>query len=112
MVLTGWVVLMTSWFAWWYPLIFRAPHNQKRASITLAVPTGAGLFLECVAIFIAFVCRSAGGVSWWRLAGTIIFGPPSATLSWASVRPLGRQVRINAGVYDDHQLVMTCPYAT
>ncbi len=45
MVFLSWVVLMVSWFAWGYPFLFRAPHNQKRASITAAGPTRAGLFL-------------------------------------------------------------------
>jgi len=55
--LITWIVLMSCWFAWGYPFIFRAPHNQKRPSITLAGPTRAGLVLECLAIFIAFACR-------------------------------------------------------
>jgi protein-S-isoprenylcysteine O-methyltransferase Ste14 len=109
----GWVVLMVSWFAWAYPFLFRAPHNQKRASITMAGPTRVGLFLECTAIFIAFSCRlpADGAHPWWRLVGTIVFGPIAGALSWASVRHLGRQFRITAGLYEDHELVMTGPYA-
>src|SRR3954454_12559651 len=101
MLFTGWVVLMTSWFAWAYPFVFRAPHNQKRPSITLAGPTRAGLFLECTAIFIAFVCRVPGeeALSWWRLAGTLVFGPIAGVLAWTSVKHLGRQFRVNAGLY-------------
>src|SRR5207302_8330701 len=57
MSLVGWAALLVCWFAWMYPFIFHAPHNQKRPSITLAAPTRAGLLLECLAIFIAFACR-------------------------------------------------------
>src|SRR4051812_49032043 len=111
--MVGWVVLMVSWFAWAYPFIFRAPHGQKRASITLAGPTRAGLFLECLAIFLAFACRVPwdDGPPWWRVAGTLAFGPVAAILAWSSVRHLGRQFRVNAGLYEDHELVTTGPYA-
>ena len=109
----GWAVLLTSWCVWWYPFLFRAPHNQKRSSITLAGPTRAGLFLECSAILIAFAFRvpAGGPLPWWRLAGTCVFGGIASALSWTSVRHLGRQFRVNAGLYEDHQLVTTGPYA-
>lgn len=113
MLLIGWIALMASWFAWLYPFVFRAPHNQKRPSITLATPTRAGLLLECIAIFMAFVCRlpadSPPGVV--RVAGSVILGVLSAVLSWTSVKHLGRQFRVNAGLYEDHQLVRSGPYA-
>jgi protein-S-isoprenylcysteine O-methyltransferase Ste14 len=111
-VIAGWAVLMASWFAWAYPFIFRAPHGQKRPSITLAGPTRAGLLLECAAILIAFTCREQSDTfPWWRLVGTAVFGPIAALLSWTSVRHLGRQFRVNAGLYEDHELVTTGPYA-
>ena len=61
MMMLGWIVLMVCWFAWAYPFIFRAPHNQKRPSITAVGPTRAGLLLESLAIFIAFACRLPAG---------------------------------------------------
>jgi protein-S-isoprenylcysteine O-methyltransferase Ste14 len=104
--------LTTSWIVWFYPFVFRAPHNQQRPSITLAGPTRAGLLLECSAIVIAFAYREqAGPPPWWRLAGTVVFGTVAALLSWTSVRHLGRQFRVNAGLYEDHELVTTGPYA-
>ena len=57
MAMLGWIVLLVSWCVWCYPFIFLAPHNQKRPSITAIGPTRAGLFLESLAIFIAFVWR-------------------------------------------------------
>jgi protein-S-isoprenylcysteine O-methyltransferase Ste14 len=110
-VLAGWVLLMVAWFAWWYPLIFRAPHNQKRPSVTRTGPTAIGLALECAGIFLAFVCRTSSAIAWWRLVGTAAFGAVGAALSWGAVQHLGRQFRINAGLYEDHVLVTTGPYA-
>lgn len=113
MLLLAWVSLMVCWFAWLYPFVFRAPHNQNRPNITLAGPTRAGLFLECLAIFLAFVCRVPVEEipSAYRFAGTLIFGPLAALLSWTAVQHLGRQFRVNAGLYEDHELVRSGPYA-
>ena len=40
---------------WAYPFLFRAPHIQKRESLTVAGPTRVGLLLEVTAIGLAFV---------------------------------------------------------
>jgi len=113
MVLLGWIVLAVSWVAWGYPFAFRAPHNQKRPSITALGPTRAGLFLESLGYFIAF----AGGLPYdvppaaWRIVAASLCGIVAAVLSWGAVRHLGRQFRIHAGLYEDHQLVTSGPYA-
>jgi protein-S-isoprenylcysteine O-methyltransferase Ste14 len=109
------IVLLACWLAWAYPFIFRAPHNQKRPSITLTGPTRAGLLLECLGIFIAFAFtfRVAPGPQpgTLRLIASVLLGAIAAILSWTAVTHLGRQFRVNAGLYEDHQLVRTGPYA-
>jgi protein-S-isoprenylcysteine O-methyltransferase Ste14 len=116
MRLLSWVELIelsVCWLAWAYPFIFRAPHVQKRESITVATPTRVGLFLECTAIFLAFAFRlppdHPPGI--WRVAASMICGPIAVVLAWTSVRHLGRQFRLHAGLYHDHALVKTGPYA-
>jgi protein-S-isoprenylcysteine O-methyltransferase Ste14 len=113
MPLACWVVIMVCWFAWVYPFLFRAPHFQKRPSIAAYKPTLAGLSLECLGIFVAFVFRlppdSPPGPL--RMAFSAIFAVLAAVLSWTSVHHLGPQFRIQAGLYDDHKLVRTGPYA-
>ena len=113
MTLIGWVALAVFWFAWGYPYLLRAPHNQRRPSITLSGPTRAGLLLECLAIFIAFACRLSPGDSPGiaRIVAASVLGPIAALLSWFSVKHLGKQFRVNAGLYEDHELVRTGPYA-
>jgi len=113
LLFTGWVFLMLSWLAWAYPFIFRAPHNQQRPSITVIGATRAGLALECLGIFIAFACRLSSGQTpaEWRILASIVTGPIAAVLSWSAVKHLGRQFRVHAGLYEDHQLVTTGPYA-
>lgn len=112
MQFAGWIVLVMSWFAWGYPFVFRAPHIQKRPSITAIGPSLAGLLLEVVAVAIAWWLRlppdhPPGLV---RLVGSLVFGLIAAVLSWTSVTHLGKQFRVNAGLYEDHELVRTGPY--
>src|SRR5262245_33848499 len=113
MPLISFVVLLVFWSVWLYPFLFRAPHNQKRPSITLATPTRLGLLFECAAIAMAFAIRlpSDSPPGPIRLAGGLILGILSAVLPWTSVTHLGRQFRVNAGLYEDHQLVQSGPYA-
>ncbi len=113
MRLLSYVELILFWFAWAYPFIFRAPHVQKRESITVVAPTRIGLLLECAAIFIAFVFRMPPGhpPGVWRIAASMICGAMAAGLGWTSVTHLGRQFRFHAGLYHDHALVKTGPYA-
>src|SRR5262249_12472921 len=97
----------------WYPFIFRAPHVQKRPSITLAGPTRVGLLLEGLAIFMAFLFHMPGnqhpGLA--RILLSMTIGPVAPLLAWTAVTHLGRQFRINAGLYEDHQLVQSGPYS-
>jgi protein-S-isoprenylcysteine O-methyltransferase Ste14 len=113
MRLLSYVELVVFWSAWAYPFIFRAPHVQKRESITVAGPTRVGLFLECLAIALAFLFRIPSGqpLETWRIAASLVCGPIAAGLGWTSVTHLGRQFRFHAGLYRDHALVRTGPYA-
>jgi len=107
------VELMVCWFGWVYPFIFRAPHGQKRASITASAATLFGIFLEVLGIFGAFVFRfpadSPPGAA--RVAASMVFGLAAVAVAWYSVKHLGRQFRVRAGLWEDHELVRTGPYA-
>jgi protein-S-isoprenylcysteine O-methyltransferase Ste14 len=113
MLLFSWIELLVWWCAWAYPFALRAPHRQKRASITVVGPTRLGLALECLAIAMALNIRlpadSPAGLP--RIVASMIFGPLGAILAWTSVTHLGKQFRVHAGLYVDHELVRTGPYA-
>ena len=60
----AWIELAVCWIAWFYPYLFRAPHSQKRKSVTVAAPTRVGLLLQAASAELAFfpapgtvVCR-------------------------------------------------------
>ena len=107
------VELLVLWIAWLYPFIFRAPHGQQRESITVPGPTRIGLLMETTAIFLAFLFHvpldSPPGML--QMAGTLVLGAVSSAFGWYSVIHLGKQFRVQAGLYADHELVRTGPYS-
>jgi protein-S-isoprenylcysteine O-methyltransferase Ste14 len=113
MQILGWIVLAVSWVAWAWPFLFRAPHNQKRPSITAIGPTRLGLLFEVGAIAMALNIRlpadSPPGAA--RVFPAAILGSVAVALAWKSVAHLGKQFRVHAGLYEDHELVRTGPYA-
>lgn len=113
MWLLAWIELILLWLAWFYPYVFRAPHGQKRQAITVLGATRIGLLLQSIAIFLAWNIRvpvsSPPGVS--QLAGALILGAASVAFFWRAIVHLGKQFRIHAGLYVDHELIRTGPYA-
>ncbi len=109
----AWIALIVCWVAWAYPFAFRAPHYQKRPSITRTAPTLIGLLLESSAILIAFTCRLPAGSDpgMARIAVGLLLGIAAPLLSWSAVQHLGRQFRVAAGLYEDHQLVRSGAYS-
>ncbi len=105
-----WEVIL-SWAVWIYIPIFRAPHNQKRDSITASRPTQVGLLFEMAAYCIATLVRQPSPPGAPRLIAAAIAAPLGVVVMWTAVAHLGKQFRINAGLYHDHELVRTGPYA-
>jgi protein-S-isoprenylcysteine O-methyltransferase Ste14 len=109
----AWLSVLFWWVAWFYPFIFHAPHFQKRPSITVPGPTRVGLFLELAAIFLAFLLQNrpgdAPGIA--QFVAAYLLGGLGVLLFWTSITHLGKQFRIHAGLYHDHELVRTGPYA-
>lgn len=108
----SWPLIAAAWIAWLYPLLFRAPHQQNRPSITLPGPTRAGLALQCAGIAMALLFRAPldTPVAAWRVIVGAALAAICTVMSWTSVTHLGRQFRITAGLYEDHLLVSTGPY--
>lgn len=105
------IELAVCWMAWAYPFAFRAPHVQKRESITVTGPTRFGLLLEAAAVFLALVRTTPLRTGPSALLLALAFGIVGAVLGWTAVTHLGKQFRVHAGLYVDHELVRTGPYA-
>ena len=112
MLSAGRIALGLCWLAWAWPFAFRVPHYQKRPSITAIAPTWAGLVLEVLAIALALAFRLPPGhpPGLPRILASMVAGLVAAALAWTSVKHLGKQFRVNAGLYEDHELVRTGPY--
>jgi protein-S-isoprenylcysteine O-methyltransferase Ste14 len=108
-----WALLAIGWAAYLYPYVFRAPHRQRRESITAVGPTRAGLLLETSAVFTAMLAprRSQREPGTVETVAALAMSGGCAVVAWQSVTHLGRQFRVHAGLYHDHQLVRTGPYA-
>lgn len=104
-------LITACWFAWFYPFLFRAPHIQRRKSITAAGPTRIGLLLEVTAIFVASMFHRDVPPGLALIAAALALTALCTVLGWQAVDHLGRQFRVTAGLYEDHELVRTGPYA-
>jgi protein-S-isoprenylcysteine O-methyltransferase Ste14 len=109
----AWIEILALWIIWWSAYLFRAPKVQKRESITVFGPTSLGLLLETAGIFVVWFAQAPGAprTGLLSLAAALVFGVVADVLMWTAVAHLGRQFRIYAGLYHDHQLVRTGPYA-
>jgi len=47
----------------------------------------------------------------WRAVAAMVPGPVAVVVMWQAVAHLGKQFRLRAGLYEDHELVRTGPYA-
>lgn len=105
----GSLVIATGILLWLYPFL-----PAKRGSGSLvAVDRRArwGLLLQIVAI--ALMLKSP---FWrmtqfsWRIAGAIAFLALASLLSWTATRALGSQLRFDAAIGIEHDLVQSGPY--
>jgi protein-S-isoprenylcysteine O-methyltransferase Ste14 len=104
--------LTLCWLVWCYIPIFRAPHGQSRPSIAVRGPTVVGVFFEMASYLVAVLLRApAAAIPWPRLLVSALAAPFGVAVMWTAVAHLGRQFRINAGLYHDHELVRTGPYS-
>jgi len=95
------IEILLCWVVWWYPFLFRAPHRQRRASITMVGPSRSGLLLETAGLLAALAFRVPfdAPLGTARAIAAMIPGPVAVVLGWTAVKHLGRQFRIQAGLY-------------
>lgn len=101
--------LIACWAAWVYPFAFRAQRVPNRRAAATDRRSMWGLALETTAVLLA----AFGGpvdLTPARIAAALVLAPAGAALAWWAVDHLGRQWRIQAGLWPDHRLVRTGPY--
>jgi protein-S-isoprenylcysteine O-methyltransferase Ste14 len=99
------------WVGFFTPFVLRAPHWQKRKSVVASKATAVGILFETAGITLAWIVRAPQRTTVPELAAGTAFGALGAALAWWSVKHLGRQFRVQAGLWEDHELVRSGPYA-
>ena len=101
------------WLLWLAPFFIFRPRNRPQAVQKKPVAR-VGIILQAIAFFLVFLHSPA---EWreptvpWRAALGLIPAIPGIVLAWQSIRILGRQWRVDAGLNADHQLIKTGPYS-
>jgi protein-S-isoprenylcysteine O-methyltransferase Ste14 len=106
------VELLAMWVLWLYPFLRKRFTGPKRASTVMAHSGNWGLALESAGIFFAWCWlpnTPLPGLA--RMIASMVLAPVAAVFGWLAVRHLGKQLRILAGLYADHELIRTGPYA-
>jgi len=106
------IELLVLWVAWLYPFLRKRFTGPKREADVMAHSANWGLALESAGIFCAWF--------WWphtplpdlaRMIASMVLAPVATVFAWLAVRHLGKQLRIFAGLYPDHELIRSGPYA-
>lgn len=106
------IELIAMWLVWLYPFLRKRFTGPKREASVMAHSADWGLALESAGIACAFIWlpnTSVPGAA--RAIASMILAPVATIFGWLAVRHLGKQLRILAGLYPDHELVRTGPYA-
>lgn len=108
----GGTELVAMWILWLYPFLRKRFTGPKRQSEVMAHSGDWGLALESVGIFCAWFWLPHTPVPGpGRVIASMVLAPAATLFGWLAVRHLGKQLRILAGLYADHELILTGPYA-
>jgi protein-S-isoprenylcysteine O-methyltransferase Ste14 len=100
------------WVVWLYPFLRKRFTGPKRKAEVMAHTADWGLALESAGILCAWLWlpnTPAPGPA--RAIASMVLAPVGTVFGWLAVRHLGKQLRILAGLYADHELIRTGPYA-
>ena len=105
----AYVVLAAGWVVWLTPFLVARRANEPAKVVDRRARWGILL----VVIGYALLWQAK---FWelplppWRLAISLCFLPLASIFSWTGTRALGRQLRFDAGLNSNHQLVTSGPY--
>ncbi len=96
--------------AWAVPFVLRIAQPGGRTHVVSSRRVHAGFWLQFAACAAAWIFRIPA-TSAPRIAVFAVLAPVAIALAWWSTRRLGPQFAVHAGLYADHELVRTGPYA-
>jgi len=101
--------LIACWILWVAPFLIHKVRESKRPAQLTVTASRWGIAIQTVAYFVAWYGKPSSRPLGVQFAG-ILFGALAVALSWTAIRNLGKQLRIHAGLYPDHELVRSGPY--
>lgn len=105
-------VMAVAWVLWLVPFFVNRAKGQGKAT-KMDPRARAGIFLIFCAFMIANTHRPGvwnAPMDTWRIAPALLCAGLAIILAWTSVRNLGKQWRVEAGLNDDHELVQSGAY--
>jgi protein-S-isoprenylcysteine O-methyltransferase Ste14 len=105
----GYAILAAGWLTWVLPFFLAKRSTGPAQELDRRARWGIALLAVAYSILWQnkFWERSLPG---WRVAISILFLLLASLLSWTGALALGRQLRLDAGLNSDHQLVTSGPY--
>ncbi|HUE04286.1 MAG TPA: isoprenylcysteine carboxylmethyltransferase family protein [Bryobacteraceae bacterium] len=104
--------LLVMWVLWLFPFLRKRFTGPKRQANVIAHRADWGLALETAGIFLAWLWLPNTPIPGpARAIASMVLAPIATVFGWLAVRHLGKQLRILAGLYADHELIRTGPYA-
>lgn len=101
--------VIVCWFLWFAPIVFRILRAPKRDVIATAGNWKWGMLLQAAGYGVLWIRTTPRNPSPLVIIA-MLAAPLSVLCVFLAVRHLGRQWRIKAGLYADHELVRTGPY--
>jgi protein-S-isoprenylcysteine O-methyltransferase Ste14 len=104
--------LLALWILWLLPFLLRRVRSTGIRPSKTAPVSILGMVLQAASFPIVFITEHlrAHPPNAWHIALSFAFGFVSLFLIWSAIPALGKQWRLQAGVYADHVLVQSGPY--
>jgi protein-S-isoprenylcysteine O-methyltransferase Ste14 len=103
------IALVIAWVLWAWPFLAYKARTPTRPAEVTVTSSGWGIGLQMVAYFLAW-SPSSTAKPWPLLLTGLLLTIPAVILSSTGIRNLGKQLRVQAGLYSDHELIRTGPY--
>lgn len=107
------ILLILLWIFWLLPFVLGHRRHHAEKAVVTAPAARWGMILQGVAYGIVWAFENrfwTQPLSLWLILPAIGFGVLAVACAWASVRALGKQWRVDAGLNSDHELVQSGPY--
>ena len=112
LLIAAWINLLICWIAWCAAFVKPSRQAKRQETVVRAPSSRWGIALVFVAFMLIWMWVKPIGFqkSTASLIISMILGPISVCLAWASAHKLGKQWRLEAALSANHKLIQTGPY--